>query len=92
MQEVILCRRVCNDGFTRFYIEYKPALDIPDRKTLKTESLDLNLYTNPKYPFQETANRQIEEIAEKIYAARMVMVARRQYTYRMTDTRNVVYW
>lgn len=89
MQEVILTRRVCNDGFTRFYIKYKPALDIPNQKPLDVEALDLKLYTHPKYPFQETANRQIAEIAEKVYAARMVMVARRQYAFRMTDNRNV---
>lgn len=89
MQEVKLTKRVGSNSFTRFYIEYNPALEIPEHKPIKEEALDLRLFTKPKYPFQETANKQIEELAQKVYAARMAMVAIREYRYQIKDPGNM---
>lgn len=88
--QVKLIKKPCGDNFTHFYIQYTPPLEIPGRLPLSLEPLNLKMFTNPKYPFQVTANKEIEEIANKVYASRMLMIARREYLYQtVKDYRNI---
>lgn len=89
MQEIKLVKRAGSNGYTHFYIKYNPPLEIPEQKPLKEEALNLKLFSNPKYPFQETTNKQIEELAQKVYACRMAMVARREYRYQLKEPNNM---
>lgn len=89
MQEIKLVKRAGSDGFIRFYIKYNPPLEIPEQKPMKEEALNLKLFSNPKYPFQETTNKQIEELAQKVYAARMEMIARREYRFQLQEPSNM---
>lgn len=82
--QITLVKKPVGNNFTQYYIRYNPPLEIPGRKPMSLEPLNLKLFTNPKYPFQETANKEIEEMAAKVCSTRMVMAARREYRFQMS--------
>ncbi len=82
MSRVLLKYRKISQGeMQSIYLVFNPAIPNIKGRPVKTECLNLEIYTNPRNQIQAQHNRQIIEIAECVRCTRYLQIVKRDFSF-----------
>lgn len=80
--KVKLDKHYLKNGTTTLHIAYYPPFyDKRTRRTIKSENLNLFLYTHPKTKVEKDHNEDIDQLAKAILSKRIVSVHNQEYGF-----------
>lgn len=75
-------RHHLKNGMVSLHLSYYPPFyDCRERKTIRSEKLNLQIYAHPKTPAEKEHNRKFEELAMKICTKRTLQVCNEEYGF-----------